>query len=126
MSLHSKITWLLVADGATAQFYKVHAIPLRLSKVPAGVIKSSRRIGHAPDHQRQEDVFVEQIAETLRIAAHDSEFHDIIVVLPPRALARFREVAAPGLQKRIKQEITGDWTHLETPVLEKHLAANMI
>jgi protein required for attachment to host cells len=142
MSIHSKTTWLLVGDGASAQFYNVHAIPLRLAKVAAGTLRATRKLTHGSDHkpetrgiahtgnyhsdhQRHEDVFVERIAETLDAAVRDDEFDDIIVVLPPRALAHFRKIAGNDVQKRIKREICGDWTHLAVPDLEAHLAAEL-
>ena len=140
MSPHSKTTWLAVGDAASAQFYSIHAIPFRLTRVPAGALKATgentqgprhepgmthvtRQHGGHGDHQRHEDVFVEHMAETLNTAARDGEFDEIIVVLPPKALAHFRKVAGPEVQKRIKQEIRGEWTHLAVPELEQHLAA---
>lgn len=140
MSHTLKTTWLVVGDAAAAQFYSIHAIPLRLTRVPAGSLSATRAMtrgavhkpqamhiahvasGHG-DHQRHEDVFVERIAEALEAAARDGEFNDVILVLPPKALAHFRKIAGPGIQKRIKQEIQGEWTHLEMPELERHLAA---
>ncbi|MCC6913259.1 MAG: host attachment protein [Rhodospirillaceae bacterium] len=142
MSISTKTTWLAVGDGANAQFYAIHAIPLRLTRVPASALKASRKTtqgaehkpqslhtthvggGHG-DHQRHEDVFVEHIAQALDAAAHDGEYDEVIVVLPPKALAHFRKVVAQNVQKRIKKEINGDWTHLAMPDLERHLAAEL-
>jgi protein required for attachment to host cells len=142
MSHSAKTTWLVVGDGATAQFYAVHAIPLRLTRVPAGSLKGTRNLTHGPehkpqslhathvavgrgDHQRHENVFVENISEALDAAARDGEYHDIVVVLPPKALAHFRDTAAPNVQKRIRKEISADWTKLTMPDLERHLAAEL-
>lgn len=142
MSNTSKTTWLAVGDGGTAQFYSIHAIPLRLTRVPAGALKAGRNMTHGAEHrpqaqhathvaaghgdqQRHENVFVEHIAEALDAAAQDGEFDDVIVVLPPKALAHFRKIAGPNVQKRIKKEINGDWTHLGMPDLERNLAAEL-
>ncbi len=142
MSNTLKITWLAVGDGAAAQFYSIHAIPLRLTRVPAGALKATRGMTHGAehkpqslhtthvagghgDHQRRENVFVEHIAEALDAAARDGEFDEVIVVLPPKALAHFRKIAGPNVQKRIKKEIHGDWTGLTMPDLERHLAAEL-
>lgn len=142
MSIHSKTTWLVVGDGAAAQFYAINAVPLRLTKVPSGTMKATHKTTRGPDHgsaahkvthtgnhhgdhQRHENVFVEQIAHTLAAAARDGEFDEIIVVLPPKALAHFRDIAGAEVKKRIKREIRGDWTHLTLPDLEKHLAAEL-
>lgn len=135
-------TWLVVGDGATAQFYSIHAIPLRLTKVPAGALNATRKtthgVEHKPqelhathpatghgDHQRRENIFIEHMAEALDAAARDGRYERIIVALPPKALAHFRKIATPDIQKRIKQEIAGDWTHLAMPALERHLAAEL-
>jgi protein required for attachment to host cells len=142
MSNKLKTTWLVVGDAATAQFYNVHAIPLRLTRVPAGALKATRNAVHGVEHkpqslhatrtstghgdrQRHENVFVENIGEALDVAARDGEYDEIIVVLPPKALAHFRNTAAPDVQKKIKQEICADWTHLAMPDLERHLAAEL-
>lgn len=142
MSIKLNTTWLIVGDGATAQFYAVHAIPLRLTKVPAGALKATRKIlhgsehkpeslhiAHLPaghgDHQRHENIFVEHIAATLDVAAGEGEYDQIVVVLPPKALAHFRKVATAKVRERIKREIAGDWTHLALPKLEERLAAEL-
>ncbi|MGE4063234.1 MAG: host attachment protein [Rhodospirillaceae bacterium] len=142
MTTKLKTTWLAVGDGSGAQFYSIHAIPLRLSPVPAGALKATRKLTEGPehqpeslhathispghgDHQRHENVFIERIAETLEAAAQDGEYDDIIVVFPPKALAHFRKIAGPDLKKRIKQEICGEWSQLAVPDLEHHLAAEL-
>src|SRR5689334_18855289 len=95
-----KITWLLVGDGSSAQLYSVHAVPLRITKVPAGGIKATRKITRGPEHKaetrhvahitssraihkRHENVFVEKVAAKVDAAAAVGRFDDIIVVLPP-------------------------------------------
>jgi len=142
MAPKKKTTWLLVGDAAKAQLYSISAIPLRLKKVPSGGFKSTRKTTHGPEHkaesrhiahvangrgihQRHEDVFVERVAEALNAAGGEGEFDDLIVVLPPKALAHFRKVVSPAVQKRIKQEIRSEWTHLTIPAIEKHLAARL-
>ena len=142
MPVETKTTWLAVGDGEIAQFYSVHAIPLRLTKVPAGTLKASRKVTRGPehkgdrggathgnsshgDHVRHENVFIEHVAEALGTAARDGEFDYVIVVLPPRALAHFRKVAPADVRKRIKQEIRGDWTKLKLPEITRHLAAHL-
>lgn len=142
MSNTSKTTWLAIGDGGTAQFYSIHAVPLRLTKVPAGVLRATRSMTHGAEHnsqalhtthvaaghgnhQRHENVFVERVAEALSAAAQDGEFDDVIVVLPPKALAHFRKIAGSNIQKRIKKEISGDWTRLDMPDLERNLAAEL-
>lgn len=142
MSHRQKSTWLVVGDGAAAQFYAVHAIPLRLTKVAESEFKATRKVIHGAehksqsmhiahvaagrgDHQRHENVFVEHIVQTLEVAVADGKCDDVILVLPPKALAHFRKVVVPSVQKRIKHEFDGDWTHLSIPDLERHLAATL-
>jgi len=140
MPLRKKSTWLLVGDAATAQLYAVSAIPLRIKKVELGAFRSSPKTTHGPEHQsetlhtahvasghgthqRHEDVFIEHVAVAVDASAVGNEFDDLIVVLPPKALAHFRKVVSPAAQKKIKQEIAGEWTNLTIPDIEKHLAA---
>ncbi len=137
-----KTTWLLVGDGARAQLFSVHAVPLRITKVPAGAIKVTRKAIRGPEHmgearhiahntsgraihQRHENVFVEQVAARLDTAAVAGKFDEIIVVLPPKALAHFRKIVGAATQKKIKQQIRGEWTLLDMPVIEKRLAARL-
>lgn len=142
MAPKKKTTWLLVGDAAKAQLYAVSAIPLRLKKVASGALKSSRKTTHGPDHhsaarhiahtgnghgihQRHEDVFIERVAEALDTAAGDQKYDDLIVVLPPKALAHFRKVVSPAVQKKIRHEIRSEWTHLTVPSIAKHLSARL-
>ena len=135
-------TWLLVGDGATAQFYAIHAIPLRLTKVPDGALKATWQTTHGPEHaaeslhiahvasghgvhQRHENTFLEHVAATLEAAAETGKFNHLIVVLPPKALAHFRKIAGAATRAKIKQEIDSEWTHLAIPDIEKHLAARL-
>jgi len=142
MAPKKKISWLLVGDAAKAQLYSISAIPLRLKKVPAGTFKSTRKMTHGPEHQpvsrhiaqagkgqgvhqRHEDVFVERVAAAVDAAVGAGAFDDLIVVLPPKALAHFRKIVSPAVQKRIKQQIRSEWTHLTIPDIEKHLSARL-
>lgn len=142
MITNIKTSWLAVGDGTAVQFYAIHAIPLRLARVPGWALKATRKLTHGPehepesrhaahvspahsDHQRHENVFIERIAETLEAAARDGEYDDVIVVLPPRALAHFRKIVGPDLKKKIKREICGEWCNLAVPDLERHLAAEL-
>src|SRR5688572_4697382 len=114
-----KTTWLLVGDGASAQLFSVHAVPLRITKVSAGAIKATRKAVRGPAHkaearhiahntsgraihQRRENVFVEQVAARLDTAAAVGKFDEIIVVLPPKALAHFRKIVGTATRKKIK------------------------
>jgi len=142
MAPKKKTTWLLVGDAAKAQLYSISAVPLRLSKVPAGGFRSTRKTTRGPEHrpettriahvrnghgqhQRRESVFVERVAAAVDAAASDGAFDSLVVVLPPKALAHFRKIASPGVRKKIKQEIRSEWTHLTMPDIEKHLAARL-
>lgn len=142
MAPKRKTTWLLVGDAARAQLYSISAIPLRLKKVQSGAFKSSRKTTHGPDHnsetrhiahagnghgdhQRHEDVFIEHVAAALTKTADAGRFDELIVALPPKALAHFRKVVAPIVRKKIKQEIPSEWTHLTMPAMAKHLSARL-
>jgi protein required for attachment to host cells len=135
-------TWLFVGDGAQAQFYAVHAIPLKLTKVRGGALKATRKRTRGPehkpdsrhiagiasghgDHQRHENTFLENVATTLDTAAAAQKFDHLIVVLPPKALAHFRKILGAETRKKIKLEISSEWTHLNVKDIEKHLAVRL-
>jgi protein required for attachment to host cells len=138
----AKITWLLIGDGARAQLYAVRAIPLRVTKLRSGALTATAKITRRPEHrpetlhtphntsgraveQRHENVFIEHVAAKVEAAAMARKFDDIIVVLPPKALAHFRKVAGSTTQKKIKKQIRSEWVHLATPDIEKNLAKRL-
>ena len=142
MPFKKKTTWLLIGDGVGAQLYTVHALPFRITKVAGGLIKATPKNSRWPEHrpdtrhtatstrgsavaQRHENVFVEHVAAKVEAAAASKRFDDIIVVLPPKALAHFRKAVGPLTQKKIKQQIRSEWTQLAKPDIEKHLAKRL-
>lgn len=147
MAIKKKVSWLLVGDGAQAQLYSINAQPLRIKKVTSGGFRATRKTHsqvtgstkvskaggsprhtierHTSAHQRHEDAFVGRVAAALDAAAGGGKFDDIIVVLPPRALAHFRKVVAAETQRKIRQEIQSEWTKLRTPEIEQHLARRL-
>lgn len=145
-----KITWVLVGDGASAQIYKFHAIPLRLTQVPGGRFRAGKpramtkepraSSGAAPDttghtrhaierqrdsHQRSEDKFVARVAGAINKAADGHKFDDLILVAPPRALAAFRTALDATTKTKIKRQVRSEWTNLGIKEIESHLAAHL-
>lgn len=145
-----KITWVLVGDGANAQIYKFHAIPLRLAEVSGGRFRAGkprakageRRAdsGAAPDtightrhaierqsdsHQLLEDKFVTRVAGAINKAAVGRKFDDLILVAPPRALSAFRKALDETAKTKIKRQIRSEWAKLGIKEIERHLAAQL-
>jgi protein required for attachment to host cells len=150
MARKKHISWLLVGDGVRAQFYAiVTALPLRIKAVPAGRYRGSNKktselesdrpgisfesVGGARHaiqrrsnaHQREEDKFVGRVAAAVNAAAVSKKFDDIIIVAPPRALAAFRKSFDATTEAKIRRQIRGEWTKLNTAEIEQHLATHL-
>jgi len=110
--------------------------------VPSGAFKVTKKMTLGPEHQsetrhtahvtaphgihqRHENVFIERLAGAVGAAAGEDAFDNLVVVLPPKAMAHFRKIVTPDAQRKITREISGDWTKLTTPDMEKHLAAHL-
>jgi protein required for attachment to host cells len=140
-----KTRWLLIGDGCQAQLYTISAVPLHVHAIPTGSFQGSKAmtrdlesdrpgvsfesVGGARHtierrsnaHRRQEDQFVARVAVAINAAATNSDFDDIVIVAPPRALAAFRKTLSLAAEAKTCQEICGEWTKLPTAAIEKHL-----
>jgi protein required for attachment to host cells len=140
MVLHlAKNDWLLIADGSRAKVLINKGTAAR----PAFETVRDQRFDNPPSrehgtdrparsndamgrrtvvdetdfHQREEDRFVASLAGDLEKDLQAAKFDRLVVVLPPKALAVWRNAAAPKLKKTIVAEIDKDWTKLSSPDL---------
>lgn len=145
-----RLNWLLVADGVKAQIYTIESLtPMRIKALPAGrfrgVNKKTRdlesdrpgvsfesvggarhAIARRSDaHRREEDKFVGRVAAKINSAAADNQFDDLIIVSPPRALAVFRKKLDAMAHRKIKREIRGEWSNLNSAKIQQHLAVRL-
>ena len=130
-------TWIVVADGARARFFRPDEETAKL--VPAGVpdlvapqsrqrprdLKSdkpgrsysSSRSGvrHAFEpphdyHKLEKHRFMATLATTLDTACSRREFDDLVLVAPRRSLGELRGLLSKRVQGRVREEVAKDLT----------------
>jgi protein required for attachment to host cells len=149
MSRPAPPTWFLVADGASAQVYRVTYQPLHLEPVENGRFHDHKAMNrdlesdrpgvsfesvggarhaierHSDAHRRREDHFVGKVADFINAAAAGEKFEQLLMVAPPRALAAFRSDLTAKVQELITHEFNGDWTKLGKKDLVDHLVRHL-
>ncbi|MCB2106095.1 MAG: host attachment protein [Rhodobacteraceae bacterium] len=142
------VTWLLVADGAQAQIYKVEPITFRLVPLPNGRFKQSgkhkgTKAGagrsfnsanaarhamepHTDPHQGAEDRFLHDVAKALNEMARGKAVEDIMIAAPPKAMAVLRKVMNKAVQKKIAYEVTREWTKVPPPDMTRRLIRALV
>ncbi|MGV3490095.1 MAG: host attachment protein [Devosia sp.] len=143
--MKAKVTWILIADGATAKVFEHHpkegftAVedlmfaqePLKASEIMAdkpGRSFSSGSDGRSAMEYSSDPVavrerrFVEHVAEELERKHRQKAFDQLIVAAAPTALGDLRPAFSKGLKDVIVAELPKDLTNLPTPQLEKHFS----
>lgn len=139
--------WLLVADGASANFYQVAPGAKRISAIPGMALKQGRGRPVAGDkpgrtqmrsgqrraameprtdpHMQAETNFLKTVATTVNGCTRERRFDRLIVAAPPRAMAELRGAINAATRAKIALEITHEWTKLGVREIAKHLQAAM-
>jgi protein required for attachment to host cells len=126
MPQKSKTTWLLVADGVTAQIYVVTFVPLHLETLEGGHFKGKHAGSHRSDsHQPGEDHFAAGVAEYINEAVRQKAFGKLVIAAPPRTLAALRKGLNDEAQGVISLEIPAEWTKLPALDLLEHARTHM-
>lgn len=141
-------TWIVVADGARARFFRPDREAAKL--VPAGPADlaapqsrqrprdlksdkpgrsfSSARSGarHAFEpphdyHKLEKHRFMAMLAEALDAACSRRDFDDLILVAPRRSLGELRGLLSKRVQERVRQEISKDLTNEPPSRLRRRL-----
>ena len=122
MSHNTKPTWLLLADGASAQIYVVTYVPLHVVKLAGGELHDNDvRERHAAAHRDKKEAFAARVAEFVNAAAGRHEFGKLLLAAPPRTLAELRQDLSPAVHGLIGMEVYAEWTKLSMPEILKHL-----
>lgn len=139
-----KTTWVLVSDGARAQFYVSdgHSLAPALDHTLAAPTRShareaeSDRPGRSFDSAGQgrhamepptdwktheKDALARAVAEELRHAANRRDFDRLVVVASPEMLGDLRDCFDKVVAQRVVAEIAKDLTHLDARELPSHL-----
>ncbi len=143
--MKAKVTWILIADGATAKVFEhtgpgkgLRAVddlmfeqtPLKAGEIMAdrpGRSISSMGIGGRSAMEYSSDPvavrerrFVENVAEELDRKHQQRAFDQLIIAAAPTALGDLRPALSKGLRETIIAELPKDLTNLPTPQLGQH------
>lgn len=145
--MKAKVTWILVADGATAKVFEhsgpgtgLTAVdglifeqePLRAGEIMAD--RPGRSFSTGSAHGRsameyssdpvavRERRFVENVAAELERRHQQRAFDRLIIAAAPTALGDLRPALSKGLKDTIMAELPKDLTKLPTPQLEQHFS----
>ncbi len=141
-----KTTYVLIADGARARLFVVEEgtadlkpalgqefigtnLPSReiASDRPGRSFDSAGSGRHAMEpptdpHRHAERVFAQEVAAVLENALRRNEFHNLVVVAPPKALGDLRGEFSDALRNRVTAELNRDLTKVAIHDLPSHLA----
>jgi protein required for attachment to host cells len=145
--MKAKVTWILIADGATAKVFEhsgpgkgLKAIddlmfeqtPLKASEIMAdkpgrsfssGSLSGRSAMEYSSDPVAvRERKFVENVAEELERKHQQHAFDRLIVAAAPTALGDLRPALSKGVKDTILAELPKDLTNIPTPQLESHFA----
>ncbi|WP_055045202.1 host attachment protein [Devosia sp. A16] len=143
--MKAKVTWILIADGATAKVFEhtgpgkgLRAVddlmfeqtPLKAGEImadrPGRSISSMGSGGRSAMEYSSDPVavrerrFVENVAEELDRKHQQRAFDQLIIAAAPTALGDLRPALSKGLRETIIAELPKDLTNLPTPQLGQH------
>lgn len=142
--MKAKVTWILIADGATAKVFEhtkpgkglqtVEGLMFEQTPLKAGEIMADRpgrsfsSVGHGRSAMEpssdpvavRERRFVETVAEELERQHQQRAFDQLIVAAAPTALGDLRPALSKGLRDTIVAELPKDLTNLPTAQLGRH------
>lgn len=145
--MKAKVTWILIADGATAKVFEhsgpgkgLKAIdemmfeqePLKAGEImadrPGRSFSSGSPSGRSAMEYSSDPVavrerrFVENVAEVLDRKHQQRAFDRLIVAAAPTALGDLRPAFSKGVKDTILAELPKDLTNVPTPQLAQHFA----
>lgn len=143
--MKAKVTWILIADGATAKVFEhrpregftavddlmFEQEPLKAGEIMAdkpGRSYSSGSDGRSAMEYSSDPVavrerrFVERVAQELERKHQEKAFDQLIIAAAPTALGDIRPALSKELKSTIVAELPKDLTNIPTPKLEQHFA----
>ncbi|MBN9309894.1 MAG: host attachment protein [Devosia sp.] len=144
--MKAKVTWILIADGATAKVFEhsgpgrglkaVDGLMFEQESLKAGEIMADRpgrsysSVGHGRSAMEyssdpvavRERRFVEHVAGELERRHQQNAFDRLIVAAAPTALGDLRPALSKGVRDTIIAELPKDLTNTPTAQLESHFA----
>ena len=145
-------TWVVVADGARARFFRPDEETSKLvptlgdlvapqsrqrprdlkSDKPGRSFSSSRSgVRHAFEpphdyHKLEKHRFMAILADSLDEACGRQDFDDLILVAPRRSLGELRGLLSKRVQERLRREIAKDLTNEPASRLRRHLGSLLV
>ncbi len=149
--MHAKKTWVVIMDGARGQIFDLVLPDGTLSPHEDGTFTGSRLLtrdvgtdrpghGHASVgsarhafeprtdmHENAEAAFAASIAERLAQASERRLYDQLIIIAAPKSLGDLRKALPAELrEKKVRLEITGDWTKLSPIEAAWHLVPHLV
>lgn len=116
---HSDKTFIVVADGAGARFFRISAHVEKMTLVAEGVLHPSNLESEGPSgknppersgRESDEATFAKQLALELYRRAHSNEFSSLILIADKQTLGQIRPLLHKEVVSRVKREIAKSLT----------------
>ncbi len=113
-TIHSDKSFIVVADGAGARFFRIPGHDAKLSLVAEGFLHPTHLESEGPsgkgppERSRQENdeaTFAKQLAHELYRRAHNNEFKSLILIADPQTLGQLRPLLHKEVVSRVTREI---------------------
>lgn len=113
-TIHPDKSFIVVADGAGARFFRIHGHHEKMSLVAEGILHPTNLESEGPSgkglpdrsrHENAEATFAKQLAQELYRRAHNNEFSSLIVIADPQTLGQMRPLLHKEVVTRVTREI---------------------
>ncbi|WP_395372966.1 host attachment protein [Marinicella sp. W31] len=135
--------WVLVADGGAARIFQKnktyeeihqvrskyqHSTSKELVTDKDGAFYATRHHtkGNASDqHAQAEKAFIQSVADYLKQSYLAGAFHEIRIMMPPKAMGSMRKCLDSKVKHVVKQEILKDYTHIKSSEIVRKILADL-
>lgn len=136
MMEHKRTTWIVVADGGHARILQNQHRDDNVTELPLLNGKDPHLAGHRDEQsggvhlepvfkpspeKRQEDKFLNQLAETLQTAIARKECEELVLVAPASAMGLLRKALNAKTYGHVVAELVHDYTHQGNAEVWKHV-----
>ena len=113
-TIHPDKSFIVVADGAGAKFFRIPGNVDKMTLVAEGFLHPTNLEGEGPSgkgqpersrHETEEATFAKQLAKELYRRAHNNEFTSLILIADPQTLGQMRPLLHKEVVTRVTREI---------------------
>lgn len=131
-NIHSDMSFIVVADGAGARFFRIPGHGDKMTLVAEGSLHPTHLESEGPSGKGQpershrendEATFAKQLSHELYRRAHNNEFTSLIVIADPQTLGQIRPLLHKEVVSRITREIAKTLTKASHEDILKAIAA---